>query len=56
MPRICARIVADGLGLGAHTIIADIEQPSAGLDTPSYSDFGALGFSRPYTRTHWARV
>ena len=43
-------------GLGARTIIADIEQPSAGLDTPSYADFAALGFSRPYTRTHWARV
>jgi hypothetical protein len=53
---ICARIVADGPRLGAHTIISDIEQPSAGLDTPSYGYFGALGFSRPYTRTHWARV
>ena len=53
---ICARIMADGAGLGARTIISDIEQPSAGLDTPSYSYFGALGFSRPYARTHWARV
>jgi hypothetical protein len=53
---ICARIVADGPGLGARTMITDIEQPSAGLDTPSYAYFGALGFSRPYTRTHWARV
>jgi hypothetical protein len=53
---ICARIVADGPRLGARTIISDIEQPSAGLDTPSYGYFGALGFSRPYTRTHWARV
>lgn len=53
---ICARIVADGLGLGARTMITDIEQPSAGLDTSSYAYFGALGFSRPYTRTHWARV
>jgi hypothetical protein len=53
---ICARIVADGPGLGARTIITDIEQPSPGLDTPSYAYFGALGFSRPYTRTHWARV
>lgn len=53
---ICARIVADGPGLRASTMITDIEQPSAGLDTPSYAYFGALGFSRPYTRTHWARV
>jgi len=53
---ICARMVADGPGLGVRTIISDIEQPSARLDTPSYSYFGALGFSRPYTRTHWARV
>jgi hypothetical protein len=53
---ICSRIVADGPGLGVGTMITDIEQPSAGLDTPSYSYFGALGFSRLYTRTHWARV
>jgi hypothetical protein len=53
---ICARIVADGPGLGVRTIISDIEQPSAGLDTPSYAYFGALGFTRPYTRTHWARA
>ena len=53
---ICARIVADAPGLGARTLITDIEQPSAGLDTPSYGYFGALGFTRPYTRTHWARV
>jgi hypothetical protein len=53
---ICARIVADGPGLGARAMISDIEQPSAGLDTPSYAYFGALGFTRPYTRTHWAQV
>jgi hypothetical protein len=53
---ICARMVADGPALGAHTMISDIEQPSAGLDTPSYAYFGTLGFTRPYTRTHWARV
>jgi len=28
----------------------------AALDTPSYDYFGALGFTRPYTRTHWANV
>jgi hypothetical protein len=53
---ICAAIVADGPELGAHTFIADIELPAEAMDTPAYADFAALGFSRPYTRTHWARV
>ncbi len=29
---------------------------SAALDTHSYGYFGALGFTCPYTRTHWANV
>jgi hypothetical protein len=53
---ICARIVADGLARGATRFIADIEAPSAELDTPAYATFGRLGFARPYVRTHWARV
>ena len=53
---ICAVIVADGPELGADTFIADIELPTGAMDTPAYADFAALGFSRPYTRTHWARV
>ena len=53
---ICAAIVADGPELGARTFIADIELPSEAMDTPPYADFAALGFSRPYTRTHWARI
>jgi hypothetical protein len=53
---ICAAIVADGPKLGARMLIADIELPSEAMDTPAYADFAALGFSRPYTRTHWARV
>lgn len=53
---ICAAIVADGPELGARTFIADIELPSEAMDTPVYADFAALGFSRPYTRTHWTRV
>jgi hypothetical protein len=53
---ICAAIVADGAKLGARMLIADIELPSEAMDTPAYADFAALGFSRPYTRTHWARV
>jgi hypothetical protein len=50
--RICARIVADGLALGARGFVADIEAPSAAMDTPAYGIFGSLGFRRPYTRTH----
>jgi hypothetical protein len=53
---ICAAIVADRPELGARTLIADIELPSEAMDTPAYADFSALGFSRPYTRTHWARI
>jgi hypothetical protein len=50
--RICARIVADGLALGARGFVADIEAPSAAMDTPAYGIFAGLGFRRPYTRTH----
>jgi hypothetical protein len=52
---ICARIVADGLAAGATAFIADIEAPSAGLDTPAYANFARLGFRRPYVRTHFTR-
>lgn len=51
---ICARIVQDGLRLGARGFLADIEAPSEAMDTPAYEYFPALGFSRPYVRTHWA--
>ena len=51
---ICARIVQDGLRLGARGFLADIEAPSRAMDTPAYECFRALGFSRPYVRTHWA--
>lgn len=52
---VCARIVADGLALGVRGFIADIEAPSADMDTPAYADFARLGFRRPYVRTHWTR-
>lgn len=51
---ICARIVEDGLRLGARGFLADIEAPSEAMDTPAYEYFGALGFTRPYVRSHWA--
>ena len=53
---LCAAIVADGLALGVRTFHADIEAPSAGMDTPPYDYFGRLGFRRPYTRQHWRTV
>jgi hypothetical protein len=53
---ICAVIVRDGLALGARAFIADIEAPSAALDTPAYENFSALGFGRPYVRMHYARL
>jgi hypothetical protein len=53
---VCALIVQDGLARGARRFIADIEAPSAGMDTPAYGYFGRLGFHRPYTRTHYARL
>jgi hypothetical protein len=52
---ICAAIVADGLARGARGFIADIEAPSGAMDTPAYAGFAALGFRRPYVRTHWTR-
>jgi hypothetical protein len=48
------RIVSDGLTAGAGMFIADIEAPSPTVDTPAYNYFAALGFRRPYARTHWA--
>ena len=53
---LCAFIVADGLALGARSFLADIEAPSPGLNTPAYAHFERLGFRRPYTRTHHARL
>jgi hypothetical protein len=50
---ICARLVHDGLQLGARGFHSDIEAASDAMDTPSYEYFPALGFTRPYTRTHW---
>jgi hypothetical protein len=53
---ICAAIVTAGLALGARTFIADIEVPAQTMDTPAYEHFARLGFSRPYVRTHYARI
>jgi hypothetical protein len=53
---LCAAIVGDGLARGARRFIADIEAPSACMDTPAYRSFSQLGFGRPYVRSHWTRV
>src|SRR5262249_45393175 len=50
---LCAAIVADGGTPGVRGFHADIEAPSAGRDTPAYDYFAQLGFTCPYTRTHW---
>jgi hypothetical protein len=52
---ILARIVEDGLRLGASGFAADIEAPSPARDTPAYDTFARLGFAVPYTRTHHMR-
>ena len=52
----CAFILADGLARGVRLFLADIEAPSPEQDTPAYEHFARLGFTRPYTRTHWARI
>jgi hypothetical protein len=53
---LCARIVSDGLARGANAFIADIEAPTPLMDTPAYRHFSALGFRRPYVRTHYTRI
>ena len=54
--EICAAIVADGPRLGVRRFLADIEAHSEAMDTPAYANFAQLGFTRPYVRTHWARL
>jgi hypothetical protein len=50
--RLCRRIVQDGLALGAKHFVADIEAPSAEMNTPAYAGFGSLGFRKLYFRSH----
>lgn len=49
---ICARSVTDGLQARVRHFFADIEAPSAKLDTPAYGHFAALGF-RPTAPRSW---
>ena len=54
--ELCAVMIEDGLAKGARAFLADIEAPSANMDTPAYEYFSRLGFRRPYVRTHYARL
>lgn len=51
--QICQAIVKDGLNLGVTHFVADIEAPTAEMNTPAYRYFEALGFKRPYFRSHY---
>lgn len=51
--QLCQAIVKDGINLGACYFVADIEAPSPQMDTPAYRNFEALGFKRPYFRSHY---
>jgi hypothetical protein len=53
---LCEFMVRDGLELGVRCFLADIEAPSEAMDTPTYQNFGRLGFRRPYARTHFAKL
>jgi hypothetical protein len=52
---LCYAMVRDGLARGVRYFVADIEAPSAEMNTPAYRHFGALGFKRPYFRGHYCR-
>jgi hypothetical protein len=51
--QLCQAIVEDGVALGAKVFVADIEAPTPKMDTPAYRNFEALGFKRPYFRSHY---
>ena len=52
---ITRALIADGLALGATSFLADIEAPSATMETPAYANFAAIGFQRLYMRTNYGR-
>ncbi len=53
---VCEALVHVGLRHGVRWFLADIEAPSDTMDTPAYTSFSELGFTRPYVRTHWAAI
>jgi len=52
--QLCRAMVKDGIDLGAHYFVADIEAPTSEMNTPAYRNFEALGFKRPYFRSHYS--
>jgi hypothetical protein len=52
--QICQTIVQDLHDLGVKSLVADIEAPTAAMDTPAYRYFESLGFRRPYFRSHYS--
>lgn len=52
--QLCHAIVRTGLDLGVRYFVADIEAPTPAMDTPAYQNFEALGFKRPYFRSHYS--
>ncbi|MEW5988866.1 MAG: hypothetical protein AB1791_19760, partial [Chloroflexota bacterium] len=52
--QLCQAMVRDGLGLGVRYFAADIEAPTPAMNTPAYHHFEALGFKRPYFRSHYS--
>ena len=53
--QLCQTMIGDALGLGAQGFVADIEAPSAQMDTLAYRHFAALGFKKAYFRSHYGR-
>jgi hypothetical protein len=51
--QLCEAMVRDGLALGAQCFVADIEAPSATMESPAYRNFAELGFRRAYFRSHY---
>jgi len=52
--QICRAIVMEGIELGVKFFVADIEAPVPAMNTPAYRNFEALGFKRPYFRSHFS--
>lgn len=52
--QLCQAIVKDGLDMGVRYFVADIEAPTPAMNTPAYHNFEALGFKRPYFRSHYS--
>ncbi len=52
--QLCQVMVREGLELGVRYFVADIEAPTPAMNTPAYRNFEALGFKRPYFRSHYS--